>query len=94
MTATFPKVFLSYSHDSPTHNDRVLALANRLRSDGIDCVIDQFQPSPPEGWLRWMNNQIENADIVLCGCTPTYCRRIMGRDSISFRSTRMSLAPS
>lgn len=45
MIRPFPRVFLSYSHDSPAHNDCVLALANRLRGDGIDCVIDQFQPS-------------------------------------------------
>ena len=30
-----PRVFISYSHDSDEHRERVLALANRLRSDGV-----------------------------------------------------------
>jgi hypothetical protein len=44
-----PRVFISYSHDSPEHADRVLALADRLRAEGIDCHLDQYETSPPEG---------------------------------------------
>ncbi len=33
------KVFNSYSHDSPEHSERVLALANRLRALGVDAGI-------------------------------------------------------
>jgi hypothetical protein len=48
-----PKVFISYSHDSPDHENRILALCNRLREDGFDAVIDQFVVGfPPEGWPR------------------------------------------
>lgn len=36
-----PKVLISYSHDSPKHAQHVLELANRLRADGIDRIIDQ-----------------------------------------------------
>ncbi len=77
-----PKVFISYSHDSTEHSDRAYALANRLRSDGIDCHIDQFEnpPSPPEGWPLWMERQIAKADFVLVVCTPTYLRRFMGQE--------------
>jgi SEFIR domain len=60
-----PRVFISYSHDSREHIDRVLALSNRLRADGIDCHIDQYEESPSEGWPRWMVNQIEDASFVL-----------------------------
>jgi len=42
--------FISYSHDSPEHADRVLELSNQLRSDGIDSTIDQYEASPAEGW--------------------------------------------
>ncbi|MBI4641535.1 MAG: tetratricopeptide repeat protein, partial [Candidatus Tectomicrobia bacterium] len=73
-----PKVFISYSHDSPQHMNRVLDLSNRLRADGIDCHIDQYETSPPEGWPRWMINQIEEADFVLMVCTETYERRFRG----------------
>jgi formylglycine-generating enzyme required for sulfatase activity len=77
-----PKVFISYSHDSPQHNDLVLELFNRLRSDGIDCVIDQCEPAPSEGWARWMDKQIQEADFILMICTEIYFRRVMGQEEL------------
>jgi hypothetical protein len=43
-----PRLFISCSHDSRAHEDRILALANRLRKDGFDPRIDQFDPPPPD----------------------------------------------
>src|SRR6266516_1092277 len=75
------RVFVSYSHDSPEHADRVLALADRLRQDGLDCILDKYLlGSPAEGWPRWMERQIRDADFVLMICTPTYYRRVMGEE--------------
>src|SRR3990172_4482659 len=74
-----PKVFISYSHDSPEHAERVLTLSDRLRQDGIDSHIDQYEVSPPEGWPRWMENKIEWADFVLVVCTETYQQRFKGK---------------
>ncbi len=73
-----PKVFISYSHDSSKHMDRVLTFSNRLRDNGIDCGIDQYQESPAEGWPKWMDRQILQADFVLVICTETYYRRVIG----------------
>jgi tetratricopeptide (TPR) repeat protein len=72
-----PKVFISYSHDSQEHADRVLELSDHLRADGIDCILDQYEESPPEGFPVWMDRQIRAADFVLMICTPTYFRRVM-----------------
>jgi tetratricopeptide (TPR) repeat protein len=72
-----PTVFISYSHNSDEHIDRVLALSNRLRQDGIACILDQYETSPPEGWTRWMDRNIRDADFVLMICTETYYRRVM-----------------
>ncbi len=72
-----PEVFISYSHDSREHMERVLALSNRLRADGVDCHLDQYETSPPEGWPRWTVNQFEKADFVLVVCTEIYNRRFM-----------------
>jgi hypothetical protein len=72
------RVFVSYSHDSPDHMDRVLGLCNRLRADGVDGVIDQYEISPAQGWPRWTHAQIENAKYVLVVCTETYARRFNG----------------
>jgi hypothetical protein len=73
-----PKVFVSYSHDSEDHREQVLALSDRLRDEGIACVVDQYIDSPPEGFPRWTEKQIREADFVLVVCTPIYYRRVMG----------------
>jgi hypothetical protein len=75
------EVFVSYSWDSEEHIKAVLALSNRLRADGIDCVLDQYEVSPPEGWPRWMDRKIAGASLVLVVCTETYLNRVMGRES-------------
>ena len=75
-----PTVFISYSHDSPEHTDRVLAFANWLREDGIDCTLDQYETSPPEGWPKWMDRHIAKSDFVIVICTETYYRRVMGEE--------------
>jgi hypothetical protein len=73
-------VFISYSHDSAAHRDRVLGLSERLRQDGIPTLLDRYleQGSPPEGWPRWMLNGLDTATQVLCVCTETYYRRFRG----------------
>lgn len=70
------KVFISYSHDSDAHRERVLDLSNHLRDDGINCWIDQYEPAPPEGWPRKMDRGIREADFVLMVCTETYLKRL------------------
>jgi hypothetical protein len=56
-----PKVFISYSHDSQEHKKWVLDLATRLRNNGVDAIIDQWelragddlQPTPPDPELAF-----------------------------------------
>lgn len=73
------RVFLSYSNDSRAHVDRVLELANRLRSDGIDARLDRYEQGPSEGWPHWMLHQVERADAVLVVCTARYRDRSEGK---------------
>jgi TIR domain len=79
MVSVPPKVLISYSYDSPEHQQRVLELADRLRADGIDCTIDQYVVTPAQGWPRWMDKQIRDSDFVVMVCTETYYQRVMGR---------------
>ena len=65
-----PNVFISYSHDSPVHEAKVLALANRLRADGF----------PAEAWEMWGQRRIQAARFVLVVCTGTYRRRFDGEE--------------
>lgn len=77
-----PRVLISYSHDSAAHQERVRALCEKLRGDGIDALIDQYVATarPPQGWPRWMDEQLRLADFVVLVCTPTYRARVEGRD--------------
>src|SRR3954454_2491675 len=81
MSPASPKAFISYSHDSADHDERVRGLADRLCGDGVDCTIDEYDPHPREPWPRWMERQIEEADFVLVVCTETYLRRSRGLES-------------
>lgn len=74
------RVFISYSHDSPEHLRRVRDLSDRLRNEGVDCHIDQYEVSPPEGWPIWMDKQIRISDFVLVVCTEVYNRRVLGNE--------------
>ncbi len=62
------RVSISYSHHSPEHGRRVLELSDRLRQEGIDCSLDQYEISPPEGWPQWMDRQIDQAARVSRRC--------------------------
>lgn len=74
------RVFVSYSHDSPSQKQRVLRLANQLRDGGIDCELDQYEEAPPEGWPAWMAKQVRQATYVLVVCMPAYHRRATGSE--------------
>jgi hypothetical protein len=71
-----PKIFISYAHDTEQFADKVLAFANKLRENLIDANIDQYEECPPQGWPRWMENEIDNADFVLVICTSMYYNRV------------------
>jgi hypothetical protein len=78
-----PRLFTSYSHDSPEHEEHVLALSDRLRKDGVDATLDQYESAPPEGWPVWMEHQIRDADFVLVVCSQTYFRRVERKEELS-----------
>ncbi len=75
-----PILFISYTHDSPEHEKKVLEFSEQLRTDGIDTRIDEYSPWPEEGWSHWMKKQLHEAEFVLMVFTDTYCRRITGEE--------------
>ena len=74
MADEHPVVFISYSHDSDAHAERVRGLADSLLRDGCDCRLDVYKDTD-EDWSAWMTRQLIEADIVLCVVTETYHRR-------------------
>ncbi len=77
------KVFISYSHNynRADYKAQILALADRLRDDGIDCSVDQYEQSPTKGWQRWMLDRVDWADFVLVACSEEYDRRFRGNEA-------------
>ena len=75
------RVLVSYTQEAAAHRDRCRELADRLRDDGIEAWIDQYVPAPPEGWPRWMQQQITASTFVILVCTPTFCRRFEGTET-------------
>jgi hypothetical protein len=76
------RVFLSYSHDSPEHQARVLALATRLVTEGIDAKLDQWVIDPEGGWPLWTEREVADADFVLLVCTDLYRKRVEHPDEV------------
>jgi hypothetical protein len=72
------RVFVSYSHDSREHEQRVRALADQLRIDGIEAWIDQYVQDPDAGWIKWMRTEVKEAEKVLLVFTEAYQRRFEG----------------
>ena len=74
------KAFISYSHDNAQHKLNVLELSNRLRTDGVDSMIDRYIDIPSQGWPRWMRKQIKDADAIIIVCSQNYCTRFYGEE--------------
>ncbi len=67
-----PKVFISYSHDSPAHKEWVEAFAIKLRRSGIDATLDQWDASPGDDLTLFMERGLSESDRVIVICTPNY----------------------
>ncbi len=71
----FPTAFISYSWESDEHRQWVKALATRLRLDGIDVRLDQWNVVPGDKLPDFMESSIRTCDFVLIICTPGYSER-------------------
>jgi TIR domain-containing protein len=60
-----PTAFISYAHDTEAHKVRVQTLADQLRHDGVDAMIDQYESHPPEGWPKWMEKQMTRSYLLI-----------------------------
>lgn len=81
-----PKVFISYSHDSPEHKKWVLDLASKLRKNyGIDIILDQWELQPGADLPTFMEGNLRNADYVLMICTENYVDKAnSGKGGVSY----------
>ena len=70
-----PKVFASYSHDSPKHKEWVLRLCTQLRKNGVDVILDQWDLGLGGDLTSFMESGVRDADEVIVICTPDYVEK-------------------
>ena len=70
-----PKVFISYSHDSDEHMDWVLQLATRLRSNGVDVILDKWNLKLGSDLASFMEKGLSKSNRIICVCSETYVRK-------------------
>lgn len=79
--AALGHVFVSYAQEDDAHKKRVTELVEDLRANGIDARFDRdVHGTPPQGWPRWMEEQIATAAYVVVVCTEVYLRRYEQRE--------------
>ncbi len=74
-----PKVFISYSWDNDQHKAWTKALAARLRDNGVDATLDQWEMVPGDRLPEFMERAIRENSYVLIICTPNYKQKADGR---------------
>ncbi|MGB3255724.1 toll/interleukin-1 receptor domain-containing protein [Buttiauxella gaviniae] len=72
---SIPKAFISYSHDSQEHKKWVLEFATRLRNNGVDALLDQWDLKPGDDLPHFMEQGLSTADRVLMVCTDKYVEK-------------------
>ena len=58
-----PKLFISYSWSSPTHEKWVLDLATRLRESGVDVILDKWDLKEGQDALAFMEKMVSDSEI-------------------------------
>lgn len=70
-----PWVFVSYSWDSAVHSDWVLALATRLRGDGVNVILDRWDTRLGSDLSLFMERAADGAYRLLAVVTSAYVRK-------------------
>jgi len=73
------RVFVSYSHTSPEHEEWVVALASFLRQNGIDARLDVWHLRRGMDLAQFMTNELTLADRVVLVSDEKYAEKADGR---------------
>ncbi len=76
-----PKIFISYSWSSPTHEERVLVLAERLMNHGVLVVLDKWDLKEGQDKYAFMEQAVtdDNISKVLLICDKAYTEKANAR---------------
>lgn len=76
----YPTAFISYSWEDEEHKKWVKTLASKLREDGVDVKLDQWEVVPGDQLPSFMEKSIREINYVLIICTPKYKRKSDNRE--------------
>ena len=69
------KTFVSYSHEGENHSDWVLQLATRLRSNGVDVILDRWNLQLGGNLGSFIDQGLSESNRVLCVCSQGYVEK-------------------
>jgi len=69
------RVFISYSHDTDEHKSWVLQLATRLRYNGVDIILDQWDLKLGQDLASFMEKGLSESKRVICICSKNYIEK-------------------
>ena len=75
MSKEAPKVFISYSHDDSDHKKWVANLGIRLRQNGVDAILDQWDLFPGEDIPVFMERNLSESRYAILVCTKRYVEK-------------------
>lgn len=83
MTETPPKLFISYSWTSSSHEEWVLSLASELRGSGVDVILDKWDLKEGYDAHAFMEMMVTDPEIkrVAMICDRLYAEKANGRSS-------------
>ena len=88
MTST---VFVSYSHDDENHSNWVLQLATRLRSDGVDMILDRWNLHLGQDLAAFMEKELSESRRILSICSENYVRKADNKEGgVGYEKTIMT----
>lgn len=85
--AEHPKVFISYSHDSPEHKRWVSELGAKLHRKGVEVILDQWDVGQGDDLGLFMERGEKDSDRILVICTDSYVRKAKaGEGGVGYES--------
>lgn len=87
------KAFISYSWTSPAFVERVRTLADRLRQDGIDVLLDQYDLGLGDDKFVYMQKSVSDPSVkkVIVLCDARYKEKFDNRQGgVGTESTMMT----
>ena len=75
------KVFISYSWSSDSHKEWVLRLAERLRADGVDVILDRWDLKEGQDTVTFMEQMVTDKTVtkVVAVCDRKYAEKADAR---------------